>query len=681
MGGFMGTPPAPAQPPQVNFTTTAESRGGFNNFLRSIPSTTAMTPIPPMGSSPMPPMANPMNNIDIFNPPQNFLSGGLVQFGNDLMRSLAEPVNEKTRNIGPFLNVIEDSAQQRFGVDLSSLNNQNQNPFSPTGSIFQAPKAPGGIGGGMGISSNPSIMNEVDVPDSIFTPSVETDLTGGAQLAYMQMDPDGDGLDTFGTPMRESTSSGGMSLGDSKKLFNDAFTQGASGSSSSAFGGGDSRVAGQMAGMSSLASGIGGMPQMFYNGGEVDDSDFSDFSDYSSVDSPSDYSDFSGDNNYDDSDPDSDMDYTDSYDTKEDQEADFSAASEIGQAVANAQAVSNEIQNRALAAQNKANINQAINQNKANQQSLIDNQLSLAPSKSGTTTTVGVSPNNSNVQASTNTNFSNIGAKGIDQDLLGLDLTGVGLGPSINAPSIASVSPTSGPNTNADITGFGSSRDKSDFSTDIDALSNVEEQAKKGSFPNLDKIPGTLGVVTGLLNAATKRGAQNTIGNISKGFAPTYDKDGNITGTTNYGIGMGQPGGLFGSGTTVDNYDVFDKTSPSLGMYDDNEIGGDDNDNPLLLRKPIIKPTEEVVDKPPNVIGGGDADVGIPTPPQSVVVDSPFTSNVSKYTPVGFDGGDLNALLAALLKTSNPQSMAQGGVAGYAEGGLINAVDNFLASV
>ena len=257
----------------------------------------------------------------------------------------------------------------------------------------------------------------------------------------------------------------------------------------------------------------------------------------------------------------------------------------------------------------------------------------------------------------------------------------MGLGPSINAPSIASVSPTSGPNTNADITGFGSSRDKSDFSTDIDALSNVEEQAKKGSFPNLDKIPGTLGVVTGLLNAATKRGAQNTIGNISKGFAPTYDKDGNITGTTNYGIGTGQPGGLFGSGTTVDNYDVFDKTSPSLGMYDDNEIGGDDNDNPLLLRKPIIKPTEEVVDKPPNVIGGGDADVGIPTPPQSVVVDSPFTSNVSKYTPVGFDGGDLNALLAALLKTSNPQSMAQDGVAGYAEGGrVMQALDNLLAT-
>ena len=74
MGGFMGTPPAPAQPPQVNFTTTAESRGGFNNFLRSIPSTTAMTPIPPMGSSPMPPMGgNPMANIDIFNQPSGMM--------------------------------------------------------------------------------------------------------------------------------------------------------------------------------------------------------------------------------------------------------------------------------------------------------------------------------------------------------------------------------------------------------------------------------------------------------------------------------------------------------------------------------------------------------------------------------------------------------------------------------
>ena len=183
-----------------------------------------------------------------------------------------------------------------------------------------------------------------------------------------------------------------------------------------------------------------------------------------------------------------------------------------------------------LAAKNQASINQAINQNKANQQSLIDTQLSLGPSKSGTTTvTTNNQPRGSDidrdaaVQAAANTNFSNIGVKG-DDDPLGLSLQGVGLGPSINTPSIASVSPTSGPNTNADITGFGSGRDKSDFSTDIDALADVEEQAKKGSFPNLDKVPGTLGVIAGLINAATKRGALNTIDNISKGFTPPMIK-------------------------------------------------------------------------------------------------------------------------------------------------------------
>ena len=74
LGGNMGTPPVPPQPPQVSFETTAQSRGNFNNFLKSIPPTTAMTPLPPMGSAPMPPMGgNPMANIDIFNQPMGMM--------------------------------------------------------------------------------------------------------------------------------------------------------------------------------------------------------------------------------------------------------------------------------------------------------------------------------------------------------------------------------------------------------------------------------------------------------------------------------------------------------------------------------------------------------------------------------------------------------------------------------
>jgi hypothetical protein len=443
------------------------------------------------------------------------------------------------------------------------------------------------------------------------------------------------------------------------------------------------------------------------NNDSYSDADFGGFSGYSPVDQ----TDFSS--------PDDDMDYTDEdygYTTVDPDtgKSDMDIASNIGfnQNIANiaAQAQADAKAKADLAAKNQAALNQQVKNaafvsqakkgqaDRANMISnmqdpmnafnqMVDRSTSYSPPGS-----MPGGPPTSNVQAASTTNFSNIGAKG-DDDPLGLSLQGVGLGPNINTPTVAAIGPTSGPNTNADITGFGSSRDKSDFSTDIDALADVEEQAKKGSFPNFDKVPGTIGVITGLINAATKRGAQNTIDNISKGFAPTYGKkgtpdQGQITGTTNYGIGMGQPGndtdmtgGFFSSGRSVDNYDVFDATSPSIGMYSDDPIGGDESDNPLILRRPIAKPIEEEDDgdKPPNVIGGGDPI----TPPASgpVVVDSPFTSNVGDYTPVGFSAGDLNKLIAQLTGVAAPQSMAQGGVAGYAGGGLISAVDNFLASV
>ena len=73
LGGSMATPPVAPQPPQVSFETTAQSRGNFNNFLKSIPTTTAMTPIAPLGSAPTMPTFNPMANIDIFNQPTGMM--------------------------------------------------------------------------------------------------------------------------------------------------------------------------------------------------------------------------------------------------------------------------------------------------------------------------------------------------------------------------------------------------------------------------------------------------------------------------------------------------------------------------------------------------------------------------------------------------------------------------------
>jgi hypothetical protein len=67
-------------------------------------------------------------------------------------------------------------------------------------------------------------------------------------------------------------------------------------------------------------------------------------------------------------------------------------------------------------------------------------------------------------------------------------------------------------------------------------------------------------------------------------------------------------------------------------------------------------------------------------PNNPFLVDSPFTSNIADSKPVDFSSGDLNALIARLTGVAAPKGMRQGGVARYAEGGLISAVDRFLAS-
>ena len=80
LGGFMPTPAAPAQPPSIKLDTTASSRGTFNNFLKSMNGATSLNPpsmAPMVGANPM--MA-PAANIDIFNQPV-----AMMQFGGDPM--------------------------------------------------------------------------------------------------------------------------------------------------------------------------------------------------------------------------------------------------------------------------------------------------------------------------------------------------------------------------------------------------------------------------------------------------------------------------------------------------------------------------------------------------------------------------------------------------------------------
>ena len=98
---------------------------------------------------------------------------------------------------------------------------------------------------------------------------------------------------------------------------------------------------------------------------------------------------------------------------------------------------------------------------------------------------------------------------------------------------------------------------------------------------------------------------------------------------------------------------------------------GDDNQEPII-RRPIVTPTEEEEEEtPPNVIGGGTP---LPvTEPVPTVVPSTFGPSTASFTPVGFNTGDLNDLIARITGISSPRRMQ--------EGGIVSAVDNFLSKV
>ena len=100
---------------------------------------------------------------------------------------------------------------------------------------------------------------------------------------------------------------------------------------------------------------------------------------------------------------------------------------------------------------------------------------------------------------------------------------------------------------------------------------------------------------------------------------------------------------------------------------------GDDNEDSVtrFLRKATEEKDEEEEDKPPNQIGGG---VPVPvTDPVPTVVKSKFPESTARFTPVGFDAGSLNDLIARITGVASPRKLQDGGV--------ISSVDNFLTKV
>jgi hypothetical protein len=98
-----------------------------------------------------------------------------------------------------------------------------------------------------------------------------------------------------------------------------------------------------------------------------------------------------------------------------------------------------------------------------------------------------------------------------------------------------------------------------------------------------------------------------------------------------------------------------------------------DDETPIIRKKVEDQEEKKDDDKPPNIIGGGDPVIDTLPPPPTVVA-SPFAPSSANIRPVTFDTGDLNKLIEMLTGVPARPVVAK------QEGGLIKAVDDFLAT-
>ena len=108
---------------------------------------------------------------------------------------------------------------------------------------------------------------------------------------------------------------------------------------------------------------------------------------------------------------------------------------------------------------------------------------------------------------------------------------------------------------------------------------------------------------------------------------------------------------------------------------------GDDNEDPVtkFLKKTTEEKEEKKEDeKPPNVTGGTTPTEPTTRPP--TVVPSKFPASTASFTPVDFDSGSLNNLIARITGVPAPRTVT-GRPVSMQDGGVINAVDNFLTKV
>jgi len=776
LGGNMGTPPVEPQPPQVSFTTTAESRGGFNNFLKSIPQTTNMTPIPPLGSAPTAPMSNPMGNIDIFNQPPS-MGMGMMGMNQPQMQQPMQPPMQQPMMGGlmskPIQNFfdgggVDDSDFGGFS-DYGSVDATSDDGFSEDNDVSDYSTDDSGVYTG-GDDSNqdialptprPEILKEaVGRSENQVFGDTEGDALGffnksGGLTDAGQKEYDNAIMANLDVLQDERPTNTGIQLanvfddqsilGDSTKNVNPADIVQASfkpGSLNPTFSNnvldgldlsaslGQNRnrnvepEAFDMFGnpMSTLTNQPGvsisnrAMQQMVDN--DLADRAFSK-GNFSMI-GPAD--------------PDMDA---------------------LERSIANTQRA-NEIQNQL------ANVNDQTLADRLQNQRGLDRNISTTPDTALETMIdrrdIFQPDNIGTGQQRVDTSLENMAGR---RDILPdqvydfntdvMDRNPVDTSLEIINPS-ASFLRSEADRKNATLDRDANVRDMddidiatagraSDFPTlststvpedfeenvgrpfDAKRMEDIERlygedvsqtKAGRGSDPTFFEGKGFTGTAGGILDAIERKTRENMANEIAlgrpMGLGETlfgYNAPDLRTQTMEDYMSNTQKNVLneAGDSETVsrrlpDNQLIRNDSGRVIGIRDASgrlvsgmdpnapmDTGNDNNENPLILR-PIAKAPEEEKEeeKLPNVIGGGETPA--PVSSGSVVVDSPFTSNVGNFIPSSFNTGELNKLIEALTGVPAPRNaigrpvpMQDGGVAGYAEGGrVMQALDNLLAT-
>jgi len=748
LGGNMGTPPVEPQPPQVSFTTTAESRGGFNNFLKSIPQTTAMTPIPPLGSSPMPPMVgNPMGNIDIFNQPpsmgmgmmgmnqpqmqqpmqppmqnpmmgglmgkpiQNFFDGGGVDDFSDFggFSDSSDPFgggdsfNDSNDTSDPSIGSDSEFNEQNFQNALDNLNtgsDSDDSMFSDDPAIVDRRGINVGLEntGGFTAGVVPNLRGErfarfesVPFAQRALGRDFQTKIGNNPNLTA------GDYFETF-TPSSENPGGTGNRMAD--------FTRATGKGPNDILSINDMNNIMDIQGK--YEAGIRNNPA-----GQIEKiSTTVPMNDDKQIASILDNLDLS-----------KNLALDNERKSFVQSQPDGALKNTIFDYVPDAFQISNFLSQRGNQAPtgvapvgtqgsgSRGDTIQSIPQvDSFGDPARVDpNVMTESAIKTGTGNIAGMDEN-------TFRSLSSDAQQQILNDIRAADL-GTTFTPYDSQPNFGIVPDTA-------LETMAGRRDilpdqifdidttdtrnfvGDDFQPALDLIDRRQElatiDAMNQDFNKIDRAedPSTVGddafddstfieenplnmVEAGVPSIEAPKEFRDPFPNAGIGAIPTLTSLANKFSAYSRGRvldSIDQKGY-----TPVYDGDVIVGAKNKLGQLmegmDPNaptDSGSDDN--PLIIR-PIAKAEEEEKEeeKLPNVIGGGETPA--PVSSGSVVVDSPFTTSVGDYKPVGFDDGDLNDLIARLLKTSNPRAMKQGGVAEYAGGGrVMQALDNLLAT-